>query len=257
MWKDFFYKNEKNENEKAFNTINAAKLPTHIAIIMDGNGRWASKKGLPRKMGHKKGVSTLKSIVHTASDINIKYLTVYAFSTENWKRPLTEVNFLMKLFSYYLDAEIDEMYRKNVHIDFIGGIKDLSLGLQEQIEKARKKTADNDGLHLNIAVNYGGRDEIVMAVKKLAQMASDKKINALDIDAKMFDDYLYTAHQPAVDLLIRTSGDMRISNFLLWQCAYAEFWFTKKNWPEFMPEDFIQAIMDYQKRDRKFGGLNV
>lgn len=257
MWKDFFYKNENNEEKTAFDTINKDLLPAHVAIIMDGNGRWAKKRGLPRTAGHKKGVDALREIVKAASAINIKYLTVYAFSTENWKRPAAEVDFLMRLLSSYLDSEVDEMDRNNVKINFIGCVSALAELLQKKINDAQKKTASNTGLNLNIAVNYGGRDEIVRAVKSVAQMTIDNKISLSDIDEQLIDKNMYTAHQPPVDLLIRTSGDMRISNFLLWQCAYAEFWFTKKYWPGFMPEDLAEAISDYQKRDRRFGGLDA
>lgn len=253
MWKKFFYKKENKEDPTVL--LEDKKIPSHVAIIMDGNGRWAKKRGLPRKAGHKKGVDSLREIVRTASSFNIKYLTVYAFSTENWKRPTTEVNFLMKLFSHYLESEVEEMNKNNVRLDFIGDLSDLSVNLQEQIAAAEETTVGNTGLNLNIAVNYGGRDEIVTAAKNIAKQSVDGKIKWTDIDEKLFDDNLYTAHKPSVDLLIRTSGDIRISNFLLWQCAYAEFVFSAKNWPDFTPADFLAAIQDYQQRERRFGGL--
>lgn len=254
MWKKFF-NNDENKEEQVSVFKAKQTLPQHIAIIMDGNGRWAAKRGLPRKAGHKKGVDALREIVKTACSLNIKFLTVYAFSTENWKRPLTEVDFLMKLFSYYLDSEVEEMNKNNVRLHFIGCLSELSQNLQKQIAAGEGKTAKNTGLTLNIAVNYGGRAEIVRAAKKLAYMAKTGEIKLEEIDEERFDANLYTAFMPPVDLLIRTSGDMRISNFLLWQCAYAELLFTDKNWPEFMPQDFLSAIKDYQKRDRRFGGL--
>lgn len=256
MWKKFFYKSENKQDQAEMTSVRDDILPAHIAIIMDGNGRWAKKRGLPRKAGHKKGVDALREIVKAACSINIEFLTVYAFSTENWKRPTTEVNFLMKLFSYYLHSEIDEMNKNNVRLNFIGCLTELSGELQRQIRQGEAKTAANTGLNLNIAVNYGGRDELVMAVRDVAQKVLTKEIELDDIDEKMVDNSLYTAHKPPIDLLIRTGGDMRISNFLLWQCAYAEFWFTEKNWPEFTPEQFMRAIADYQKRDRRFGGLD-
>ncbi|WP_196605338.1 isoprenyl transferase [Pectinatus haikarae] len=256
MWKNFFCKTENKRETAKLNEISADLLPSHIAIIMDGNGRWAQKRGLPRKAGHKKGVDSLREIVKAACSINIKFLTVYAFSTENWKRPTAEVDFLMKLFSVYLDSEVEEMDKNNVRLKFVGCLTELSGELQSQIKKGEKKTADNTGLGLNIAVNYGARDEIVMAARNIAQRVLSRDIEIKDINEQLLDDSLYTAQQPPVDLLIRTSGDMRISNFLLWQCAYAELWFTEKNWPEFMPEDFLRAINDYQKRDRRFGGLD-
>ena len=256
MWKKFLYKNEKNEGKAALDNLDKALLPVHVAVIMDGNGRWAKKRGLPRTAGHKKGVDALREIVKAASAIDIKYLTVYAFSTENWKRPITEVDFLMKLFSYYLDSEIEEMNKNNVRLKVVGYVEKLSENLQKQVHNAEDRTAENTGLTLNVGVNYGGRDEIVMAVRKIAQMAAVGKVDASDVDEQMVDNNLYTAYQPPVDLLIRTGGDMRISNFLLWQCAYAELWFTEKNWPDFQPDDFAAAVQSYQTRDRRFGGLS-
>ncbi|WP_196590268.1 isoprenyl transferase [Pectinatus frisingensis] len=256
MWKKFLYKNEKNEGKAALDNLDKALLPVHVAVIMDGNGRWAKKRGLPRTAGHKKGVDALREIVKAASAIDIKYLTVYAFSTENWKRPITEVDFLMKLFSYYLDSEIEEMNKNNVRLKVVGYVEKLSENLQKQVYNAEDRTAENTGLTLNVGVNYGGRDEIVMAVRKIAQMAAAGKLDASAVDEQMVDNNLYTAYQPPVDLLIRTGGDMRISNFLLWQCAYAELWFTEKNWPDFKPDDFAAAVQSYQTRDRRFGGLS-
>lgn len=257
MWKKLFgTENNDISQLDAYQKIDLNQVPKHIAIIMDGNGRWAQKKGLLRTLGHKAGVDTLKKIVKAAMKIEVKALTVYAFSTENWKRPHEEVDFLMNLFSEYLEREIDELYTDNTKIQFSGRIHELSKGLQNQIENAQTRTAGNTGLILNLAVNYGSRDEITRAVKIIAQQVLDHKITVDEIEESTIEQNLYTVDLPPLDLVIRPSGDLRISNFLLWQIAYAEFWFTETNWPDFKPSDLIEAIVDYQKRDRRFGGLN-
>jgi undecaprenyl diphosphate synthase len=235
--------------------IDPQKLPRHIAIIMDGNGRWAQKRGLPRTFGHRAGVEALRGIVTTAAEIGIEVLTTYAFSTENWKRPTEEVNLLMSLFSEYLDNEINELHQNGVQIRFIGNTQELASGLQRKMEHAVNVTAANTGLILNIAVNYGGRAEIVRSVQLIAKKIADHQLNPEDITAEIIGQNLYTADLPDPDLLIRPSGDLRISNFLLWQSAYAELWFTNMNWPDFKPKDLIQAVLDYQRRERRFGGL--
>lgn len=236
--------------------LDLSKLPQHIGIIMDGNGRWATGKGLIRTSGHKAGANTVKNILNTCIKLNIPILTVYAFSTENWKRPVSEVNFLMNLFSSFLAAQIDELCENNVRIKFIGRINELPNNLVKEFHRAEDITKNNTGVKFNVAINYGGRDEIITAVKNIAQQVKDGSLLVENIDDKVFEDNLYTRNLPPVDLMIRTSGDMRLSNFLLWQSAYAEFWFTKTNWPDFTPEEFIEALIDFQHRDRRFGGLD-
>ena len=235
--------------------IDKSKLPRHVAIIMDGNGRWANALGLLRSAGHTAGVKTLKKILTTAVNLKLEALTVYAFSTENWKRPHAEVDFLMHLFSEYLEKEKLEMHQNNVRIKFIGRTEDFSPLIQSQIQSATELMKNNTGVEFNIAADYGGQDEIIRAAQKLARRVAGGEISAEDITAETFENALDTAGQPPVDLLIRTSGDQRISNFLLWQAAYAEFWFTKTAWPEFTPEEFISALIDFGKRDRRFGGV--
>ena len=257
VWKKWFgQQKDKNDFFADYNQIDKDRIPRHVAIIMDGNGRWANKRGLPRTFGHRQGVEVLRSIVSASSEIGIEALTVYAFSTENWKRPTDEVDFLMKLFSEYLGKEVDELHKNNVRIEFIGDISMLATSLRQQIENAQKLTANNAGLKLNIAVNYGGRDEIARSVRIIAQKVADHSLNPEDINENTIQSYLYTANMPDPDLIIRPSGDQRISNFLLWQSAYAELWFTKVHWPDFKPEHLVQAIVDYQKRERRFGGIN-
>ena len=243
--------------DNLLNKVDKSKMPRHVAIIMDGNGRWASLRGLLRSAGHTAGVKTLKKILTTAVNLKLEALTVYAFSTENWKRPLAEVEFLMHLFSEYLEKEKMEMHANNVKIRFLGRTEDFSPLIQSQIKSAVELMKNNTGVKFNIAADYGGQDEIVRAAQKLARKVSNGEISAEQITANVFEDELDTVGQPPVDLLIRTGGDFRISNFLLWQAAYAEFWFTKTNFPEFTPEEFIEALIDFGKRDRRFGGVNV
>lgn len=235
--------------------VDKSKLPRHVAIIMDGNGRWANGRGLLRSAGHTAGVRTLKKILTTAVNLDLEALTVYAFSTENWKRPHAEVDFLMRLFSEYLEREKREMHAKNVRIRFLGRTEDFSPLIQSQMRDAVELMKGNTGVKFNIAADYGGQDEIIRAAQKLARRAASGGIAAEDITAAVFEDELDTAGQPPVDLLIRTSGDMRISNFLLWQAAYAELWFTKTPWPEFSPEEFIDALIDFGTRARRFGAV--
>ena len=237
--------------------VDRSKLPRHVAIIMDGNGRWASYRGLLRSAGHSAGVKTLKKILTVAVNLNLEALTVYAFSTENWKRPHSEVDFLLHLFSEYLEKEKREMHEKNVRLRFLGRVEEFSAGIQNQIRESTQLMKNNSGVKFNIAANYGGQDEILRAAQKLSREVAAGKISAEDIDAKLFENALDTCGLPPVDLLIRTSGDMRISNFLLWQAAYAEFWFTNTTWPEFSPEEFVDALIDFSKRDRRFGGLST
>lgn len=242
-------------NNALYDTVDKARLPRHTAIIMDGNGRWAEGRGLLRTAGHKAGVAALKQVLKVAIDLKLVALTVYAFSTENWKRPHAEVDFLMGLFSEYLAREIDEMDRDNVKLRFLGRMEDLSPRLQQEAQAAERRTAGNTGVKFNVAMNYGGQDEILRAARRLAEEAAAGRLLPGDIDEAKMEDALDTAGLPPVDLVIRTSGDLRLSNFLLWQTAYAEFWFTETNWPDFTPADFVEALQAFGGRVRRFGGL--
>ena len=228
-------------------------MPVHVAIIMDGNRRWAREKNMDYRLGHKEGAKTIEKIVRHAKNIGIKIITVYAFSTENWKRSEEEVGALMLLLKNYLDDYSKRADTENIKIKVLGDISVLSKGLQKSIEKAQERTKDNNGIIFNIALNYGGRDEIVHGVKKIAEMIKNNEIKVDDINEKMISDNLYTEGLPDPDLLIRTSGEIRLSNFLLWQLAYSEFLFVEKYWPDFSEEDLEKAIEVYQKRNRKFG----
>ena len=228
-------------------------LPQHIAIIMDGNRRWARENGLEVKQGHKEGAKTLEKIVRYAKKIGIKYVTVYAFSTENWKRTEDEVGALMLLLQSYLDEYSKRADTENTKIQILGDISALSEGLQKSINKCMDRTKDNTGITFNIALNYGGRDEIVKAVRKIADKVKNNEIEVDDITEDVISNELYTAGQPDPDLLIRTSGELRTSNFLPWQIVYSEFVFVEKNWPAFEEEDLDKAIEEYQRRTRKFG----
>lgn len=235
--------------------ISRDKLPEHVAIVMDGSGRWAKKKGLSRNEGHRVGIEKIRETVEMCLDIGIKFLTIYAFSCQNWKRPREEVNFLMKRFERYLDKEGQELKRKGVRLGVIGRKEKLSQALQKKIEKTVRMTQNNDKLYLNLGINYGGQEEIVDAAKKIAEEIRKGTLVSQEIDVDLFRKYLYTANQPYPDLLIRTSGEQRVSNFLLWQIAYAELWITPTLWPDFGKEEFIKAIRDYTNRNRRFGGL--
>jgi len=250
-----FWQRRKQGVENDSSTLEQGKIPLHVAIIMDGNGRWAQKRGLPRTFGHKAGAEVLRAILTDASNLGIRYLTAYAFSTENWRRPHDEVDFLMDLFSTYLDNEVDYLIKNQVQLRFIGNADRLSPELRRRIVEAETRTALGTGITLNLAVDYGGRAEIVRAAKTLAQEVINGQISIDNIDEKTFAGALFTHDQPDPDLLIRPGGDMRISNFLLWQLAYAEFWITEVLWPDFTPNHFRQAIHDFQNRDRRFGGL--
>lgn len=235
--------------------VDKSSLPKHIAIIMDGNGRWAKKRNLPRISGHRAGVEALRDVIKCSSNIGIEYLTLYAFSTENWNRPVNEVSGLMDLLVLYLRKEINELNRNDVRINIIGDISKLPQKAVSEIEKATKLTANNKGLTVNIALNYGAKSEILGAVKNICQNVMDNSLNIEDIDESIFSQYLYTKNIPDPDLLIRTSGEQRISNFLLWQIAYSELWFTEVYWPDFKSDHLIQAIVDFGQRQRRFGGL--
>ena len=235
--------------------LNPASLPKHVAIIMDGNGRWAKKRGLPRSLGHRAGVEMIRSAVKTCSSLGIKVLTVYAFSTENWKRPLEEVEVLMKLLTEYLQQETAELNSKNVRIRAIGKQEDLPLVAQKELERAKKLTENNTGLILNLALNYGGRVEILNAVRKIASLVQAGECKVEEIDEELFGSFLYTFGLPDPDLLIRTSGEMRVSNYLLWQLAYTELYITETLWPDFNKVELLKALLNYQQRDRRYGGL--
>ena len=246
--------NANEENiEKVDEIINVNNLPEHIAIIMDGNRRWAKKNNLNTAQGHKEGAENLKRISKFANKIGIKYLTVYAFSTENWKRSEEEVGAIMKLLKFYI-LDFFKSYDENIKVNVIGRIGDLPKDLQKEIRSVEEKTKNNTGLVLNIAFNYGGRDEIVTAVKTITQKVLDGKLKIDDITENEISNSLYTAGQPDPDLLIRTSGEERISNFLPWQISYSEFLFTDKYWPEYSNSDLLESIQIYQKRTRRFGG---
>ena len=231
------------------------KIPQHIAIIMDGNGRWAKKRKLPRSMGHKAGVETIRKIVKESKRLGIKYLTLYAFSTENWKRPKEEVGALMQLLVVYLKREVAELNKNGVKINVLGDMLKFPAECREELNKAIEITNNNTEINLNLALNYGGRDEIVRAMKLIIGDLEDDKIKKEDISEDLISNYIYTKGMPDPDLIIRPSGEQRISNFLLWQCAYSEFWYSDIAWPDFKEEDLQKAILDYQNRDRRFGGV--
>jgi len=231
------------------------KVPEHIAIIMDGNGRWAKKRGFPRILGHKIGIESVREVVRTCSELGVKYLTLYTFSKENWKRPKDEVGALMELLKRLVRQEVDELDRKNVSIRVIGRIDDLPKDVREELKKAIEKTKKNTGLKLYLALSYGGRTEIVDATRKLAEKIRSGEISPNEINENLFRKFLYDPELPDPDLLIRTSGEMRISNFLLWQLAYTELYITPTLWPDFRREELLKAIDEYQKRERRFGGI--
>ncbi|MGL5647154.1 MAG: isoprenyl transferase [Clostridium sp.] len=250
-----FFKGEKVKGTEEDISIDMENIPQHIAIIMDGNGRWAKKRKLPRTMGHKAGVETIRRILKEADRLGIRYMTLYAFSTENWKRPKEEVGALMKLLVQYLRQEINELHKKGVKINVLGDISMLPKECVEEIEKSIERTKDNTGITMNIALNYGGRNEIIRGIKEIAKEIQDGKIEVSDINEDMFENYLYTKGVPDPDIIIRPSGEQRLSNFLLWQCAYSEFWYSNICWPDFKEKDLHQAIYDFQRRDRRFGGI--
>lgn len=229
------------------------RLPRHVAVIMDGNGRWAKRQGLPRIMGHKRGVDALKDLLRCCKDWGIQALTAYAFSTENWGRPLEEVEFLMTLFERVLRKELREMMAENVRIQFVGNLNALPRSLQAEISRSMADTQHNQGIRFTVATNYGGRQEILAATKAIAHQIKQGLVQPDDIDEALFASHLYTAGICDPDLLIRTSGEMRLSNFLLWQLAYAEIYITETLWPDFDRAEFHQALCSYQERDRRFG----
>ena len=234
--------------------IDSNNLPKHIAMIMDGNRRWAKQRGLETRDGHKSGADNLENIAKFCNKIGIKYLTVYAFSTENWKRSKEEISGLMAILRVYINSFLKEADKQNIRLKILGDISTLSRGLQKSINKAVEITKNNTGLTLNIAFNYGGRPELIRAMKNIAQEIKDNKIDVEDINEELISNHLYTAGEPDPDLLIRTSRELRTSNFLPWQLVYSEFYFPDKHWPEFGEEDLLEAIRVYQKRNRRFGG---
>ncbi|MBE0446573.1 MAG: isoprenyl transferase [Actinobacteria bacterium] len=230
-------------------------VPKHVAIIMDGNGRWARERKLPRSAGHRAGVRAIRPVVEIATQVGVEYLTLYSFSTENWKRPKREVSFLMRLFEEQLAKEIDELDERGVRIRVIGRLEELPESTRNAFLEAIERTKDNQTLNLNIALNYSGRVEILDAARAICDAIREGRESA-NFNEEIFSRYMYTSDIPDPELLIRTSGELRISNFLLWQIAYTEIWITRKFWPDFTKSDFLQAIADFKKRERRYGGLN-
>jgi undecaprenyl diphosphate synthase len=245
----------KTRNEALLTQIDSARLPSHVAIIMDGNGRWAARRTLPRIAGHRAGADAVRRAVETGARLGLKCLTLYAFSTENWKRPRFEVRALMDLLTEFLRKELKSLRDNNIQFRMIGRSEGLNISVLEQIRRAELATYQNTGMRLNIAINYGGRAEIVDAVRLLVQEAAAGRLSPEEIDDQAIESKLYTRSLPDPDLLIRTSGETRISNFLLWQIAYAEIHVTDTLWPDFSESDFFSALIEYQKRDRRYGGI--
>jgi undecaprenyl diphosphate synthase len=231
------------------------KIPTHIAIIMDGNGRWAKKRNMPRVFGHKQGAKSVRDITTACAELGVKYLTLYAFSTENWKRPAQEVGFLMKLLSDYLDKETKTLMKNNVRLLTIGEIDKMDSAVFKKLQSVKKITSKNTGLTLILALNYGSKREITRAVKSIADDVKNKKIKPSDINEELISSRLFTAGIPDPELLIRTSGEMRISNFLLWQIAYSEIYITDILWPDFGKNNLLRAIGEFNTRERRYGGI--
>lgn len=235
--------------------LDMSALPRHIAIIMDGNGRWAKKRGLPRTAGHKVGAETFRNIATYCNDIGIEYLTVYAFSTENWKRPEDEVSAIMKLLEEYIIEAFEKVRRDNIHLEFWGDRSRLSPKLQSMMAEVEEKSRDMTGIHVNVCLNYGGRGEIATALRTLAEKVRDGELAPQDIDEAMISSALYSKDVPDPELIIRPSGEIRVSNFLLWQSAYSEYYFTDALWPDFDSHELDRAIISYQNRSRRFGGV--
>lgn len=252
---NFFKKNKENNNvQTKLEQIKQNNIPYHVAIIMDGNGRWAKKRNLPRVSGHLEGMNAVREITKTACKLNIGILTLYAFSTENWKRPKKEVEYLMSLPCEFIDKYLDELIRENVRVMMIGDITLVPKHTIEAIQKGIDATKNNTGLILNFALNYGSRHEMIYAINHLLELQKKNELT-LPVTEETFSSYLMTNTMPDPDLIIRTSGEKRLSNFMLWQAAYSEFWFTDCLWPDFKEEQFILAIEDYQNRQRRYGGI--
>jgi undecaprenyl diphosphate synthase len=243
------------EEQALLRAIDFARLPRHVAVIMDGNGRWARLRHKPRVEGHRAGIASVRDVVETSARLGLQVLTLYAFSVENWKRPQSEVTTLMGLLKRYLRSELDTLLRNNIRFRVIGRMEELPPDVQDELHRGMEKTADRAGLLFNIALNYGGRTEITDAVRRLAADVAAGRREPRAIDEDTLSSYLYTAGLPDPDLLIRTSGEMRVSNFLLWQIAYAEIWVTDVLWPDFRRKHLLQAVADYQKRERRYGGI--
>ena len=243
------------KKKKLLSEIDMTNIPQHIGIIMDGNGRWATRRGLPRSAGHAAGAKTLDKITRCAEKLGVRYVTVYAFSTENWKRPKDEVQALMKLMIDYLDDYKRVLGGENIRIRIIGKREELSDEINKKIDIVEENTKDNDKITLTIAINYGGREEIVNAAKKMADMVADGSITADEITEDLMSQHMYTSFMPDPDFIIRPSGELRLSNFLLWQSAYTEFWYSDICWPDFSESDLHQAVLDFQNRNRRFGGV--
>jgi undecaprenyl diphosphate synthase len=239
------------DEEQLVRRVDFSRLPRHIAIIMDGNGRWAASRHLPRVEGHRNGIESVRTTVETSARLGIPVLTLYAFSVENWKRPDTEVSALMGLLKHYLRLELNTLLRNNIRFQMIGQRERLAADIRDELEAAERRTANNTGMLFNIALSYGGRAEIVDAARR----AIREGLDADQLDESTFGSFLYTAGQPDPDLMIRTSGEMRVSNFLLWQIAYAEIWVTDALWPDFRTRHLLEALIDYQKRDRRYGAI--
>ena len=237
--------------------VDLTRLPKHVAIIMDGNGRWAKAAKKPRIEGHRSGIQSVREIVRTCRELEIPYLTLYAFSAENWKRPSTEINALMILLCNFLKREIREMQENNIRLQTLGRTSDLPRLVQRALENSIKETAAGSKMTLSLALSYGGRNEIVDATKRIAALVQQRELSVEDITPDLFSDHLDTAGYPDPDLLIRTSGEMRISNFLLWQIAYSEIWITPVLWPDFRKHNFFEALVDFQNRNRRFGGVDL
>lgn len=253
-----FHLFKKAQSDRSVNNIGQLQpdnIPSHIAIIMDGNGRWAKKRGLPRIAGHHAGMKAVKRTTVAADELGVKVLTLYAFSTENWKRPREEVDFLMKLPQEFLALELDELVEKNVQVRLTGWKEGLPGHTLEAVETAIERTQGNNGLILNFALNYGSRHEIVNAVREIAEQVKRGELNEEDISESILSSKLLTGNLPDPDLIIRTSGEIRLSNFMLWQMAYSELWFTDIYWPEFTERHLMQAVGEYQRRARRYGGL--
>ncbi len=232
------------------------RIPRHVAMIMDGNGRWARARGLPRIEGHRRGVRTVRMAVETCAEVGVEHLTLYALSSENWKRPQEELQALLHLLEQYVIEERTELLEQNLRFSIIGRREGLGESVCREIDKTAKLCENNTGMHVCLAVNYGGRNEIVDAVRAIASKVKDGRLNLEQIDEQVVSDHLYTRGMPDPDLLIRTAGEMRVSNFLLWQISYAEIWVTQKCWPEFGRDDLLEAFRDYASRERRFGGLS-
>jgi len=250
---NFFKKHSAEVTEEG--ALDLSRIPKHIGIIMDGNGRWAKKRNLPRTLGHKAGVETIRRILKECNRLGVRYLTLYAFSTENWKRPKDEVHALMTLLVEYLKNELQELHENNVVVNFIGSIEGLPEIAQQELRLAKEKTKNNTGVQMNLALNYGGREEIIQGIEALLEAMDEGTFRKESLTEESYKEFLYTKGQPDPELIIRPSGELRLSNFLLYQGAYSELWFHDTYWPDFTEAHLRLAIADYQKRDRRFGGV--